>query len=251
MRENRLKALWADGKAATNCWIASDSAFVAEAMAHQGWDSLTIDMQHGLIGVTEMHAMLAAVSSSPCVPLVRVPWNEPGVIMKALDAGAYGVICPMINTREECERFVGACRYAPDGYRSVGPNRALIHGGADYLAKANETLLTLAMIETSQAMDNLQAICGTPGLDALLIGPADLGLSLGREPRGNQTDPVVVEAIDRILEAAKAHGLRTAIVNSTVEYSRQMIAKGFDLVTVTSDMGLLRAGIGQAREMRG
>jgi 4-hydroxy-2-oxoheptanedioate aldolase len=156
----------------------------------------------------------------------------------------------MINTREECERFVGACRYAPHGYRSVGPNRALIYGGSDYLRQANETLLTLAMIETSQAMDNLDAICGTPGLDALLIGPADLGLSLGREPRGNQTDPVVVEAIDRILAAAKAHGLRTAIVNGTVEYSRQMIAKGFDLVTVTSDMGLIRAGFDQAREMR-
>jgi 4-hydroxy-2-oxoheptanedioate aldolase len=250
MRENRLRTIWAGGRAATNCWVASDSAFVAEAMAHQGWDSLTVDMQHGLIGVAEMHAMLAAVSTTDCVPLVRVPWNEPGVIMKALDAGAYGVICPMVNTREECDRFVGACRYAPDGYRSVGPNRAILYGGADYMARANETVLTFAMIETRQALDNLEAICSTPGLDALLIGPADLGLSLGREARGNQTDPVVVEAIDRILAAAKAHGLRAAIVNSTVEYSKQMIDKGFDLVTVTSDMGLLRAGIEQARQFR-
>ena len=126
MRANALKAIWADGKAATNCWIASDSAYVAEAMAHQGWDSITIDMQHGLIGVSEMHAMLLAVSASPAVPLERVPWNEPGAIMKALDAGAYGVICPMVNTREECERIVVACRYMPDGYRSVGPNRAIL-----------------------------------------------------------------------------------------------------------------------------
>ena len=250
MRENALKTLWAQGKAATNCWIASDSAYVAESMASQGWDTLTIDMQHGLIGVAEMHAMLTAVSGYPVTPLVRVPWNEPGVIMKALDAGAYGVICPMINSREECERFVGACRYVPDGYRSVGPNRAILYGGPDYMKKANETLLTFAMIETKEALGNLEDICGTPGLDALLIGPSDLGLSLGGEPRLNQTNPVVVEAIDRILAAAKRRGLRTAIVNGTVEYSKQMIAKGFDLVTVVSDLALIRAGAEMARAMK-
>ncbi|MEN3973943.1 aldolase/citrate lyase family protein [Emcibacter sp. SYSU 3D8] len=249
MRENRLKAIWARGEAATNCWIASDSAYVAEAMAAQGWDSLTIDMQHGLIGVSEMHAMLAAVSASPVTPLVRVPWNEPGVIMKALDAGAYGVICPMINTREECERFVGACRYVPDGYRSVGPNRAILYAGGDYMKWANDVLLTFAMIETQESLDNLEGICATPGLDALLIGPSDLGLSLGGEPRLNQSDPVVMDAIDRILETARRHGLRTAIVNNGVDYSKQMIAKGFDLVTVTSDMGLVRAGFDLVREM--
>ena len=192
MRENSLKTLWSQGTAATNCWIASDSAYVAEAMASQGWDTLTIDMQHGLIGVTEMHAMLTAVSGYPVTPLVRVPWNEPG-----------------------------------------------------------EILLTFAMIETKEALGNLEDICGTPGLDALLIGPSDLGLSLGGEPRLNQTNPVVVEAIDTILATARRHNLRTAIVNNTADYSRQMIAKGFDLVTVTSDMGLVRAGIDLVREMKG
>ncbi|MBI1181832.1 MAG: 2,4-dihydroxyhept-2-ene-1,7-dioic acid aldolase [Alphaproteobacteria bacterium] len=250
MRENGLKRVWTEGRAATNCWVFSDSAFIAEEMAHQGWDSLTVDMQHGLIGLSEMHAILAAVSASGTVPLVRVPWNEPGVIMKALDAGAYGIICPMINSREECERFVGACRYAPDGYRSVGPNRALLYAGPEYLKMANTTVLTLAMIETAQAMGNLDDICRTPGLDALLIGPSDLGLSLGREARGNQTDPVVVEAIDAILAAAKRHGLRCAIVNSNADYSKQMISKGFDLVTVTSDMWLIRAGAAMAAGFR-
>jgi 4-hydroxy-2-oxoheptanedioate aldolase len=250
MRANNLRAIWAGGKAANNCWIASDSAYVAEAMAHQGWDSITIDMQHGLIGVAEMHAMLNAVSASSAVPLVRVPWNEPGVIMKALDAGAYGVICPMVNTREECERFVGAARYAPAGYRSVGPNRALIYGGSDYMKQANETVLTIAMIETVEALEHLEAICQTPGLDALLIGPSDLGLSLGREARGDQTDPVVVKEIDRILAAAKAHGLRAAIHNSSVAYARKMAEKGFDLVVVASDMALIRGGLAQLREFK-
>ena len=122
MRANTLKALWDSGQAATNCWLTVPNGYVAETMAHQGWDSATIDMQHGMIGVSAAYEMLTAIATTECVPLVRVPWNEPGVIMKMLDAGAYGIICPMINSREECEQFVGACRYAPDGYRSVGPN---------------------------------------------------------------------------------------------------------------------------------
>jgi 4-hydroxy-2-oxoheptanedioate aldolase len=250
MRANRLKAIWSEGGTATNCWIHSDSAFVVEALAHQGWDTLTIDMQHGLIGVAEMHAMLLAVSATDTVPLVRVPWNDPAMIMKALDAGAYGVICPMVNNREECERFVGACRYMPDGYRSVGPNRAIIYGGPDYMKRANETVLSFAMIETREGLENVDDICATPGLDAILIGPSDLGLSLGGEPRLNQTEPVVVEAIDHILAAAKRHGLRCAIVNGSVEYSKEMAAKGFDLVTVVSDMALLRGGFDLVRAMK-
>ncbi|MFN3233332.1 MAG: HpcH/HpaI aldolase family protein [Alphaproteobacteria bacterium] len=250
MRENRLKAIWEEGRAATNCWLTIPSPYIAEAMGGQGWDTATIDMQHGMIRMADAYGLLTALSTTDCVPIVRVPWNEPGIIMSALDAGAYGIICPMINTRDECERFVGACRYAPDGYRSVGPNRAVLYGGPDYLSKANETIVTLAMVETKQALDNLEEICSVPGLDAILIGPADLGLSLGRQPRGDQTDEVVVEAIDHILAAVKKHGLRAAIVNSSVDYAKQMIDKGFDLVTVTSDMGLLRGGAALNKAMQ-
>ncbi len=119
MRENKLRRLWRDGGAAVNGWLAIPSSVSAEAMAHQGWDSLTIDMQHGLVDYTNALPMLQGISTTETVPLVRVPWLEPGVIMKALDAGAYGIICPMVNTREDAERFVGACRYAPQGYRSA------------------------------------------------------------------------------------------------------------------------------------
>ena len=250
MRPNRLKEIWDSGRAATNCWINIPHVYVAEAMAHQGWDSATIDLQHGMIDMPDAYAMLAAISTTDCVPLVRVPWNEPGIIMRALDGGAYGIICPMINSREDCEAFVGACRYAPEGYRSVGPNRAVLYGGNDYLSAANDTIVTLAMIETAEAMDNLEEICSTPGLDGVLIGPSDLGLSLGREPRPDQTDPVVVDAIDRILAVAKQNGLRTAIFCASTDYAKQMIAKGFDLVTVTSDTSLLRKGAVLANEMR-
>ena len=250
MRPNRLWDIWAEDKAATNCWLNIPNDYYAEIIAHQGWDSVTIDLQHGMIGMEDAYAMLTAVSTTDTVPLVRVPWNEPGVIMRALDAGAYGIIAPMINNRQECEAFVGACRYAPDGYRSVGPNRAVLYGGSDYLDKANRTVLTIAMIETVEALASLEGICATPGLDAVLIGPSDLGLSMGREARSNQTDPEVVKAIDHILATAKEAGIRAAIFNSDVDYARDMAAKGFDLVTVASDTGMLRQGSDLARALK-
>jgi 4-hydroxy-2-oxoheptanedioate aldolase len=127
-----------------------------------------------------------------------VAWNEPGDVMRALDAGAYGVICPNIDTREDCARFVGACRYPPAGYRSFGPKRGLLYGGLDYVHHANDTILTIIQIETATGLKNIDDIAKVPGLDMLYVGPSDLGLALGREARQNQTDPVVLEAIDKI-----------------------------------------------------
>jgi len=250
MRSNRLRDIWQAGKPATNCWLTLPAALAAESLAHQGWDSLTIDMQHGQIDYTAMCAMLVAISTTPAVPLVRVPWNAPGDIMRALDAGAYGVFCPSVDTREECERFVGACLYAPRGYRSVGPKRAALYAGSDYVAKANATILSIVQIETAKALENVETIAATPGLDMLFIGPSDLGLSLGRDAKPDQTDPVVVAAIDRILKAAKQAGLRAGIFCRAADYGRQMMAKGFDLVTVVSDESLLAAGGAIAAQFR-
>ncbi|RMF77330.1 MAG: 2,4-dihydroxyhept-2-ene-1,7-dioic acid aldolase, partial [Chloroflexi bacterium] len=140
MRENTVKTLWQNGEAAINGWLHIPSTWSAEVMAHQGWDSLTIDMQHGMTGYQTALYMLQALSTTDVVPLVRVTWNEPGLIGRMLDAGAYGVICPMVNTREQCEAFVGACRYHPMGYRSLGPTRAKLYAGDDYAAHANETI---------------------------------------------------------------------------------------------------------------
>jgi 4-hydroxy-2-oxoheptanedioate aldolase len=166
--------------------------------------------------------------------------------MRAADAGAYGIICPNIETAEECERFAGACRYAPMGYRSVGPRRAMLYAGADYMTHANDTVLAIAQIETAKGLANMTAIAAVKGLDMLYVGPSDLGLSLGRAPKADQTDPVVTEAIDAIVRYAKEAGLRAGIYCRSVEYARGMAAKGFDLVTVTSDENLLSAG-GEAR----
>lgn len=241
MRENGLRKLWAGGRAATNVWATIPSSYATEIIAHQGWDSITVDTQHGVIGYPDMVAMLTAIATMPTTPLVRVSWNNPGEIMRAADAGAMGVICPTVNTKDECERFVGALRYAPMGYRSLGPNRARLMGD-DYAAKANTTVLAIAQIETASGLEHVEAIASVKGLDMLYIGPSDLGLSLGHEGRMDQTDPVVAKAIDRILAVAKAAGLKAGIYCISPDYSKQMFAKGFDLVTVLSDLTLINAG---------
>jgi 4-hydroxy-2-oxoheptanedioate aldolase len=245
MRENRLRTLWKSGGAAVNGWLAIPNGFSAETMAHQGWDSLTIDLQHGVVDYQAMVGMLQAISTTDTVPVVRVPWLDPAALMKALDAGAYGVICPMVNTREEAQRLVAYTHYAPRGTRSFGPVRALLYGGADYPQQANDTIVTFAMIETAQALDNLDDILSVEGLDAVYIGPSDLSLALGCRPVFDDVDPPVAQAIDHILERAKTHGLVAGIHNGTAEGALARVAKGFQFVTVSSDARLIAAGAQQ------
>ena len=242
MRENRLRTLWRDDRAAVNGWLAIGNSFSAETMAHQGWDTLTIDLQHGVIDYQTMVTMLQAISTTPTVPIVRVPWLEPGIIMKSLDAGAYGLICPMVNTREDAQKFVAWTHYAPRGTRSFGPVRALLYGGADYPQHANDTIVRFAMIETAQALDNLDAIMSVEGLDAIYIGPSDLSLALGCRPVFDDVDPPVAQAIDHILERATAHGLKAGVHNGVAEGALARIAKGFRFVTIGSDARLMAAG---------
>jgi 4-hydroxy-2-oxoheptanedioate aldolase len=245
MRPNALRTLWQRGGAAVNGWLAIPNGFSAETMAHQGWDSLTIDLQHGVVDYQAMVGMLQAISTTPTVPVVRVPWLEPGILMKTLDAGAYGVICPMVNTREEAQKLVAWTSYAPKGTRSFGPIRALIYGGADYPRHANDTIVRFAMIETAQALDNLDAILSVEGLDAVYIGPSDLSLSLGCKPTFDDLDPKAAEAVDHILARAKAHNIVAGIHNGTPEAALGRIAKGFQFVTVSSDARLMAAGAQQ------
>lgn len=242
MRENRLRTMWAADQAVVNGWLAIPNSFSAETMAHQGWDSLTIDLQHGVIDYAQMVPMLQAISTTNTVPVVRVPWLDPAALMKTLDAGAYGVICPMINTREDAQKLVAWTHYAPRGTRSFGPVRALLYGGADYPVKADDTIVTFAMIETAQALDNLDAIMSVEGLDAVYIGPSDLSLALGCTPVFDDVDPPVAQAIDHILERATAHGLKAGIHNGRADVALARIAKGFRFTTVSSDARLMASG---------
>lgn len=245
MRENRLRNIWKSGGAVVNGWLAIPNGFSAETMAHQGWDSLTIDLQHGVVDYQAMVGMLQAVSTTATVPVVRVPWLEPGILMKTLDAGAYGVICPMVSTREDAEKLVSWTHYAPRGSRSFGPVRALLYGGEDYPRHANDTIVTFAMIETAKALDNLDDILSVEGLDAIYIGPSDLSLALGCKPTFDDVEPRAAEAIDYILARAKAHGVVAGIHNGTPEAALKRIEKGFQFVTISSDARLMAAGAQQ------
>jgi 4-hydroxy-2-oxoheptanedioate aldolase len=246
MRENRLQSIWREGGTVVNGWLHVPSSFSAEVMAHAGWDSLTIDMQHGPVDYESLVPMLQAISTTDTVPVVRVLWNDPGLIMRALDAGCYAVICPMINTREEAEAFVGACRYPPEGYRSFGPYRATLYGGQDYTEHANDTVVTMAMIETQEALDNLEEIIGVQGLDAVFVGPSDLGQNLGYGPGTDREEPEVLEAIERILAAAREHGLTAGIFTGSPAYASRMVEKGFRFVTISSDARLMAAAAAEA-----
>jgi 4-hydroxy-2-oxoheptanedioate aldolase len=244
MIPNGNRRRWAEGKPVLNGWLSIASPFSAEIMAAQGYDSLTIDLQHGLVGYDAATAMLQAIRASGVTPMMRVPWLDAGDIMKALDAGVYGIICPMINSREEAARLVSYMRYPPHGTRSFGPTRALFSAGADYGQHADSEVLALAMIETAEAMRNLDEIVTTPGLDGVYIGPADLTLGLtGRKyPFGfDREEPEMVEAIKTILAKAHGAGIRAGLHCGQPAYAAKAIGWGFDLVTLSNDTRLLAA----------
>src|ERR687889_223934 len=218
-----MKKIGQEGGTAVNGWLQIPSSFSAEVMAHAGLDSLTIDMQHAPVDYGCLVRMLQAISTTDTVPVVRVAWNDPALIMQVLDAGCYAVICPMVNSREQAEAFVGACRYPPAGYRSYGPYRASLYGGEDYTDHADDTVVTMAMIETREALDKLDEILDVTGLDAVFVGPSDLGQSLGYGPGVDREEPEVVEAMDRVLAAATERGLAAGIFTGSTEYASRMV----------------------------
>ncbi len=236
--KNPLKALWQANRSTINGWCNLSGSMIAEAMGRSGWDSVTIDMQHGVIDYMEAVTMIQAISLTPATPLVRAPWNDPAIIMKLLDAGAMGIICPMVNNAAEAAAFVSNCRYAPQGRRSFGPVRAgMVH--ADYWSHANDAIVTIAMVETAEAMDNLDGICATPGLDMVYIGPSDLGLSLVGKPVAEPTDATVLKAVAKVLERAKAHNILAGFHNMTPDHARKMSDQGFRFLTIGGDLRFL------------
>ena len=204
MRKNKLKKLLRDGTPVFNGWLQIPSSVSAEIMANQPWDSLTIDMQHGLVDYPNALSMLQSISTTDVTPMVRVNWNEPGQIMKVLDAGSYGIICPMVSNKKDAEKFVQACMYPPNGFRSFGPMRGLLYGGNEYAKFANEEILKFAMIETREALENLDDIMSVKGIDGIYIGPADLSLAVGEEPGFDKPEnSKAYEQIIKILDHSK------------------------------------------------
>ncbi|MEM0939780.1 MAG: aldolase/citrate lyase family protein [Bacteroidota bacterium] len=248
MRKNNVKKILGEGGSITNGWLHIPNTWSAEVMASAGWDAVTVDMQHGLMDMETAIQMLQAISTTDTMPLARAGWNKPGEIMRLLDGGAYGIICPMINTREECEAFVGACKYPPQGYRSVGPTRAKVYGGSDYVDHANDELLTLAMIETVQALENIEAILSVEGLDGIFAGSGDLRLSLIAQFGHNEIQKYFESSLEKVMSACERANKTPGIWSPNIDAAEDAIKKGFRFLSISSDSMILSAQSKQLAE---
>ncbi len=236
---NNLIEIWRSDQPVINAWLSIPNSFTAEAFGKMGWDSITIDMQHGQNDYQTSISMLQGLSNSRSVPMVRVPWNEPGIIMKMLDLGVMGIIAPMINSKEDCEKFISYCYYPPIGQRSFGPMRAQLIHGTKYFNQANKNITTFAMIETKQAVENLDEILSVPNLTGVYIGPADMSSSYGLPPKFDVREDPVFSNIKMIAEKAKRFGKIAGIHNGSTEYAKEMITLGYRFVTILSDFRVM------------
>lgn len=241
MRPNKLRELFKSGANTINGWLGIPNSMSAELVANAGFESVTVDMQHGCVPFESIVPMFQAICTTDAVPMARVPWNEPGVIMRVLDAGAYGLICPMINTVDEAKALVQACRYPPLGSRSNGPFRASIWGGADYVKHANNEVLVFAMIETEKAIANLTEILKVEGLDGVYVGPSDLGLSMGEEATLAPTSQKVIDGIQKIADLTNEAGLIPGIHCDGPATILTRYKSGYRFASLLNDSRLLAA----------
>jgi 4-hydroxy-2-oxoheptanedioate aldolase len=237
----RLRQAWDAGRPAIGAWLSSDAPMNAEALSDLDVDYIAVDLQHGVVDYAGAVRVFQSLQAAEATLVCRVPWNEPGIIGKVLDAGAMGVIVPMVNTADDARRAVAACRYAPDGARSFGPIRARRLFGADYAERANDEIACIPMIETAEALGNLDDILDVPGIDAAYVGPADLSLTLGLPPRSDHADPRFVDALVTIRDACEARGIVPGI-HAVPGLGSTRLSEGFRMVTVTSDLTALAAG---------
>jgi 4-hydroxy-2-oxoheptanedioate aldolase len=238
MRPNTVKQKWREGKPAIGCWLGIPSSYSAEIMANQGFDWVCVDTQHGAIDYSAAFPMIQAIASTGAVPFVRVPWNEPSIIMKYLDAGAYGIVVPMIETADDARAAVRATRYPPVGIRSYGPNRLVYYTGPDYNPEAaNDEVALILMIETEQALENLDEIASVPGIDALYIGPSDLSQALGLGPAYNADHPKHAATVTRIREACERAGIVPGVHTNGSRLTNRYLEDGFKMVMLTTDGG--------------
>ncbi|MEQ9326256.1 MAG: aldolase/citrate lyase family protein [Rhodospirillales bacterium] len=239
---NPLRRVWSEGRAAINGWIAAPSVITAEALVSAGWDSVTIDLQHGTADYSDLLSLLPVIEKSGAAPMVRVPWLDEIPIMRALDAGALGIIAPMIESAADAERFVSACLYPPEGGRSFGPVRARFAWGADYASRANGEVVALAMVETRAGVENLDEIVRVPGLTGIYVGPADLGFAHGFPPMFDREEPEMLAMIRHIRERCQEAGIHCCLHCGSPAYAARMAAEGMSLLTVGSDARFVEAG---------
>lgn len=242
--DNRLLGAWRQGAQTIGMWCVIPSSVSAESAASRGFDYVCVDQQHGAVGYDASVPMYQVIAQR-AVPLTRVPWNDPGTIMKALDAGAQGVVVPLVSTVEDAKRAVAACRYPPSGIRSYGPVLASLSLGTREPDRL-EQVACVVMIETLEGLANVDEIAQVPGIDAVYVGPADLSLVLDLPPSYEHDDPRHAEAISTILAACRRHGVVPGIHCADGDMGARRLEEGFQMVTVCNDLALIGQGSAEA-----
>ncbi|MDA0841272.1 MAG: aldolase/citrate lyase family protein [Planctomycetota bacterium] len=248
MRENKVKSILKKGKATIGSCISLPDPFAAEVMGQIGFDFLIIDLEHSPLTTSELQTIFIALRDSPSTKIVRTPWNDPVWVKRILDLGAEGIIFPWISSKAECQQAVASTKYPPAGNRGWGPRRAVrINGGAEeYFAKANDNILVFAQIENSSAVANLDGILSTPGLDGIMIGPADLSASYGHlMDRGHQE---VQDAMNQILKKCQEHKVPFGLFSGTLELAQYWIERGGQIGTIGGDVGFMESAAVQAKK---
>ena len=246
MRPNTVKRKWQQGKASVGSWLTTGSPLAAEMMAHVGCDWLTVDMEHNAIDLAQLQSLFHAIGTTPTIPMVRVPWNDPQILKRVLDIGAYGVVVPDIKTKEEAELAVGATRYPPLGFRGIGSRRGQLYGGPDYFDKANEEIALILMVEDISTVGRIDEIMSVKGFDAVFIGPNDLASSMGIPLGLDNPHPDHLAAVRRILEAGKRHNIPVGIHCGTPETVNQRIEEGFLWLALSSDGDIMHRAAREA-----
>ena len=241
-----LKGRLTQGQATYGTWLGLEAPAVAEVLARIGFDWIIIDTEHAPLNASQVERILMAFSGSETLPIVRVAWNDLVLIKLMLDVGAGGIMVPMVNSAQEAVRAVAACKYPPQGIRGVGPRRASGYGRRfqEYLERANEETLVIAQIESLSAVENLEEIISVEGLDAILVGPADLTASLGLLPRLDH--PQVQATIERVLDICKRHRFPFGLAAADAQAARHWAAMGGQLMALGEDLGFMATAAAEA-----
>ena len=237
---NHALRQWRAGERSVGAWIGLGDLYSAELIARLGFDWFCVDLQHGFMDSADLAKILPATATSATTALVRVAGNHFDQIGKALDAGAQGIIIPMVSTAEEAARAAHACRYPPRGGRSNGPVRG-VSDSAEYMRSAGGETACIVMIETAEGLSNVNAIAGTAGVDALFIGPFDLCLAIGLEP-GDFASPRFAEALSRVLDASRTAGKPAGIFGYTAQIAAKHLSEGFVFASIGGDTSFMRDG---------
>lgn len=241
--QNAARKLLKQGKPAVGVWLSIPSLVSAEALATQGWDWLTLDVEHACMDHESQQMMFLAIASQDCVPLARIPANDPTIIKQTLDAGAMGVVVPMVCSADEARAAVAACRYPPEGIRSAGGGRWRYSYGADFVQRANEEILCIVMIEHQTGVERAEEILSVPGVDGCFIGPNDLSWSMGLKGQRNDAHAA---ALLKVRDAGKKVGTPVGLHCQSPGEVVERIGQGFQFLACQADMGFLTAGAAAA-----